>query len=126
MKKRAPDPTGFASVSWRHQTQAASCILPCLGSAWVSPKGGSFLGALEDELPQGRSWAKATTPEGTALGGGNCPPPPPAAYRPLPLLLVQSWASGQSWYLCPAPEDPTPHVMEVSALRGFFFFSPET
>lgn len=98
----------------------ASC--PAWAVPWVSPQGSSFLGALEDELSQGRSWAKATAPEGTALGRGVCPLPPPTAYRTLPLLLFQSWASGQSWCLCQAQEDPTPHVMEASALRGLFFF----
>lgn len=98
----------------------ASCLAWAV--PWVSPQGSSFLGALEDELPQGRSWAKAATPEGTALGRGVCPPLPPTTYRTLPLLLFQSWASGQSWCLCQAREDPTPHVMEASALRGLFFF----
>ena len=99
---------------------AASC--PAWAAPWVSPQGSSFLGALKDELPHGRYWAKATTPEGTALGCGVCPPPPPTSYKTLPLLLFPSWASGQSWCLCQAWEDPTPHVMGASALRGFFFF----
>ena len=84
----------------------ASCPVWAVPS--VSPEGSSFLRALEDELPQGRSWAKATAPEGTALGGGDCPPPPPTTYRTLPLLLVQSWASGQSWCLCRLRKIPHP------------------
>lgn len=48
---------------------------------WVFPQGGEALELLEDEF-QGRSWAKAITPKGTALGCGVCPPvlPPPMGY----------------------------------------------
>lgn len=96
----------------------ASC--PAWAVPWVSEQGSSLPGAMEDELPWGRPWAKATTLKGTALGW-HLPSPPPTPYRRLPLLLFQSWACGQSWCLRQAREDPTPHVTEASALRGLLF-----